>query len=149
MPDIPSPDQSKSRPIERILALLAAALCLGVTIYVWQIVSSNQPIYPIPALYFIEMLALSLLAALTILRDLPLPAALTGIAFGGLAAFSVLASFSVGLFYYPVALLLLAAGMLYFHSTGRSLLVFLAWTTAAAILQTAIIFAAIRLLYSD
>jgi hypothetical protein len=147
MPDIPSPEHSQSRPIERVLALLAAALCLGVTIYVWQLVSPNQPIWPIPALYLIEMLVLTVLAALTILPIRPLPAALAGIAFGGLSAFSVLASFSVGLFYYPVALLLLTAGLLFFRSTGRSLLVYLAWAAAAAVIQTAIILAAIRLLY--
>jgi len=144
-----SQDHAKARITGRFLAFLAAAVCLVVTIRVWMIVSAQQALWPIPGAYLIEMLALSLLAALAIQPGSPLPVALPGIACGGLFAFSVLASFSVGLFYLPVALLILIAGLLFTLSTRRSLFIFLAWTAAAVVIQSGIILAAINILYPN
>jgi hypothetical protein len=52
----------------------------------------------------------------------------------------------VGLFYAPVALLLLAAGLVAVLPARRSILTDLAWAIAAAVLQTAIMLAALGLL---
>jgi hypothetical protein len=142
-----SENQSKGRPLERFLSLLAFLVCLGITIRIWQLVSPQQSMWPIPGLYFIEMVMLSGLAAAAINFSHNLPWAFTGIAFGATLAFSVLAGFSVGLFYLPVVALLLIAGFLLNISTKRSLLIYLAWATAAAVIQTGITLAAINLLY--
>jgi hypothetical protein len=141
-----SQDHSKARLVEKILVVLAALACLVVTVWVWQIVSPNQSMWPIPGLYLIELVVLSILAAAAILIGHPIPAILPAIAFGVLLAFSFLAALSVGLFYAPVVLLLLIAGLLFFISTKRSLLVYLAGALAAAIIQVAIIIVVVRIL---
>ena len=43
-------------PIEGLLAVLAADLSLIATIWVWQAVGGQQAMWPLPALYLLEML---------------------------------------------------------------------------------------------
>jgi hypothetical protein len=136
----------KARRAEKILIILAALVCLGVTVWVWQAVSAYQSMWPIPGLYLVEVVVLSVLAAAAILTGHPLPGVLPAIAFGGTLAFSFLAAFSVGLFYAPIVLLLLIAGLLFFQNTKRSLLIYFAWALGAAIIQAGIIIAAVRIL---
>jgi hypothetical protein len=89
---------------ERFLAILAAVLCLTVTILIWWSVSAYQAMWPFPALYFIEIVALSILSAFMFVRGDPRGPFLTWGAAGVIGVFSILAALSVGFFYFPVAL---------------------------------------------
>lgn len=90
---------------ERILAILAAVLCLTITILFWLSVSSYQAMWPLPALYFIEIVAVSILSAFMFVRGDPRGQFLTWGAAGVIGVFSILAAFSVGFFYLPFALI--------------------------------------------
>lgn len=92
-------------PWERLLAILAAALCLIITIVFWLSISSYQTMWPLPALYFIEIMTLSILSAFLFVRGDPSGQFLTWGAAGVIGVFSFLAAFSVGFFYLPLALI--------------------------------------------
>ena len=92
-------------PWERFLAILAAVLCLTITILVWLSVSSYQAMWPLPALYFLEIVTLSILSAFMFVRGDPRGPFLTWGAAGVIGVFSILAALSVGVFYLPFALI--------------------------------------------
>lgn len=92
-------------PWERVLAILAAVLCLSLTILFWLSLSSYQAMWPLPALYFIELVALSILSAFMFVRGDPRGPFLTWGAAGVIGIFSIFAAFSVGFFYFPFALI--------------------------------------------
>jgi hypothetical protein len=131
--------------LEGLLAVLATALSLVVTMRVWGAVGGQQPMWPLPALYLIEMVALPGVTAFILLRGVSPGATLAWAAAGAASAFSVLGAWSVGVFYAPVALLLLAAGMVAALRARRRIWADLAWAVAAAVLQTVIMLAVIGL----
>ncbi|HSL44374.1 MAG TPA: hypothetical protein VK897_13140 [Anaerolineales bacterium] len=92
-------------PWERVLAMLAAVLCLTITILFWWSISSYQTMWPFPALYFIEIVILSILSAFLFVRGDPRGPFLTWGAAGVIGVFSILAAFSVGFFYFPFAVI--------------------------------------------
>ena len=92
-------------PWERVLAILAAVLCLTITILLWLSVSAYQAMWPLPALYFIEIATLSIISAFMFVRGDPRGQFITWSAAGIIGVFSILAAFSVGFFYLPVALI--------------------------------------------
>jgi hypothetical protein len=96
---------SRRSALERLLALLAAAVCLIITIVFWLSVSSYQSMWPLPGLYFIEILAFSVVSAFSFIRGDPRGQFLTWGSAGVIGTFSILAAFSVGFFYLPVSLL--------------------------------------------
>ena len=100
--------QNRTHPLERFCAIVGAALCLILTIAIWRSVSGYQAMWPLPALYFIEIAALSIFAALSFVRGAPSATLITWPAAGVLSAFSILGAWSVGFFYLPVALLFTA-----------------------------------------
>lgn len=61
--------------------------------------------WPLPALYFIEIVTLSILSAFMFVRGDPRGPFLTWGAAGVIGVFSILAALSVGFFYFPVALI--------------------------------------------
>jgi hypothetical protein len=132
--------------LEGLLAVLAAALSLVVTVRVWGAVGGQQPMWPLPALYLLEMVALPGATALLLLGGASARATLAWAAAGAMSAFSVLGAWSVGLFYAPVALLLLAAGLVAVLKAGGRIWADLAWAIAAAALQTVVMLAVIGLL---
>ena len=96
---------SSTSALERFLALLAAVVCLIITVVFWLSLSSYQSMWPLPGLYFIEIVTLSVVSAFLFIRGDPQGQFLTWGAAGAIGAFSILAAFSVGFFYLPVALL--------------------------------------------
>lgn len=98
-----------ARWLEPYLAIIAAAGCVVITVAVWWDFSAVQPMWPLPALYLIEVTAVSIAAATAFLsgrrRGWPIPWAAVGI----LMAFCILGMFSVGPLYLPTTLLLAIA----------------------------------------
>lgn len=105
-----SPDST--HPLARFLAVLGAAACLAITAAVWRSVGANQPMWPLPALYFIELMLLGIAVAALFLGESPSGAVLAWGAAGVFAAFSVLGAWTVGFLYLPTTVLLFAASIL-------------------------------------
>jgi len=132
-----------------ILALLAMGISLTLTIYFWRVIGMQQPMWPLPAAYFIEMVALPVCAALFMLFRVPAGVTLTWIAAGAVLAFSILGAWTVGFFYIPVAVLLLTSGLAGSRAMKSSILSGILWGILAAGLQTLIIFGAIHTVNLD
>jgi hypothetical protein len=103
--------------------------------------------WPLPGLYFVELPALSLAAAVGWNFDLSWARVLTWAALGIVLAFSILGAFSVGMLYLPVALLLAVAVISSDMREAQPITVHLAICLGAAIAQAALMLLAIRLLY--
>ena len=84
---------SRTSVLERLLVLLAAVVCLIITIVIWLSVSSNQSMWPLPGLYFIEIVTLSVVSAFLSIRGDPQGQFLTWGAAGAIGTFSILAAF--------------------------------------------------------
>jgi hypothetical protein len=116
---------SARRVIEVALASAGALICLGVSIEVWQSIAKYQAVWPIPGLYFLETILISLAGALSIyLRKSGFLTSgstlLTWIVAGVLIGFSVMGAFSVGLFYLPAGLAFLLAAMISARESSTS-----------------------------
>jgi hypothetical protein len=137
--------QSSLLFFEKLLALLTAIACLVITIYLWQLIAGHQSMWPLPALYLVEMPALCVAVAVATIAEIPHAAVFSWIAFGALFAFSVLASFTVGLYYYPIVLMLLLVAILCSWQIRMSALQSILWAVAAALVQVSITFVGIVL----
>ncbi len=100
-----SPAQD-TRIFERYLAGVAALGCVVFTVLIWADFSGVQPMWPLPALYLIEVAVLSVVAALAFILYGSQGRCLSWAANGMLTAFSILGLFSVGALYFPTVLLL-------------------------------------------
>ena len=100
---------SRGKP-ERYLALLAAAVCSLISIRVFRLVGSMQPVWPFPALYLVEVTSLTWVGAWVLIRERPGSAAVVCAVAGVLTGFSILGAWTIGFFYVPVVLLLGIAG---------------------------------------
>jgi hypothetical protein len=129
------------RQLEWFLALLAAAICSLISIRLYSVVASMQPLWPLPALYLVEVTSLGWLAAWALNRPKPRSAVVTCAAAGALAGFSILGVWSIGLYYLPVALLLGIAGALSAWRARLSLLLVLAAFAAAGAGQVVLMLA--------
>ena len=137
--------QPKVWLIEKLLALIVTIVCLIVSIYIWQLVAGHQPMWPLPALYLIEIPTLCIALAAVALRETSDHTNLTWVTFGAVLAFSLLASFSVGLYYTPIVVLLLLLAILSTRRTRRSALVSIVWAVGGALVQVGITFIGIIL----
>ncbi len=147
MKDNSSPTTS-IRTLEFILALAASAICLIVCVYVWLVLRAQQPIWPLPGLYLLEMLAVSFLGLWSIgsneTRLSRLRGFLTWVTVGILFAFVVLGVLSVGFLFAPVAVLFTIAAILSDHRQGHSLVAHLGIGLVAAVAQAALMLVVIR-----
>jgi hypothetical protein len=108
--------------LQRILALLAAAACVLLTIGIWRSVSGQQSMWPLPGLYFVELPAVAVVTALEFLQSNPSSAMTAWISAGIFAAFSVIGAFSVGLFYLPIAIMFVMLAVLATVRQGQGFL---------------------------
>ena len=92
-------------PLERFLAILGAVVCLVITFIIWRSISVQQPMWPLPGFYFLEMTALSIVSAYIVVYGDPHKMIFVWGIVGILIAFSMVGAFSVGFFYLPVALI--------------------------------------------
>jgi hypothetical protein len=133
-------------PLERFLAILGGVVCLIITILFWLSVSAYQPMWPLPGLYFIEMVALSSISAFIFVRGDPREQFITWGAAGVISAFSILGALSVGFFYLPVALIFAVISVTSAVRNKQRITAHLGIFLIAGIAQLALMFAALRLL---
>jgi hypothetical protein len=133
-------------PLERFLAILAAVICLIITILFWWSVSAYQPMWPLPGLYFIEMVALSIISAFIFVSGDARDQFITWGTAGVISAFSILGALSVGFFYLPVALIFAVISVTSTVRNKQRITAHLGIFLIAGIAQMALMFAAIRLL---
>lgn len=97
--------------LERILAILAAVVCLTITVVVWFTESPYQNMWPLPGFYFVEIVSLSFISTFIFVRGDPRGSLMTWVAAGVISAVSFLGAASVGLFYLPVALMFIVISL--------------------------------------
>ena len=132
-------------PLERFLAILGAVVCLIITILFWLSVSAYQTMWPLPGLYFIEMVALSIISAFIFVRGDPRDQFITWGAAGVITAFSILGALSVGFFYLPVALIFAVISVTSAVRNKKRITAYLGIFLIAGIAQLALMFAVVRL----
>jgi hypothetical protein len=136
--------------LERVLAALAAATCLVVTVIIWASVSQQQDMWPLPAMYFVEVVAASLLGLWGIYRKDAAGRWLAWATAGALFGFTILGALSVGFFYLPVAGLLGLAALWQDRQAWRRLPLHLGLALLlAAVAQAAVMLQLIRVLYPN
>ena len=138
--------QTKAHPLERFLAVTGALACLVITIILWLGISTYQSMWPLPGLYFIEMVALGILSAFTFFRADPRDRFITWGAVGVICAFSILGAFSVGFFYLPVALIFAIISLSSDVRNKQGLLAHLGVCLLAGLAQVVLMLAVIGLL---
>ena len=142
-----------TRPLEQFLAIVGTAVCLIVCARIWQVLSGAQPMWPLPGLYLLEMIVVSLIGMLGILtgdsEQSTLAGSLAWAAAGALTAFVAMGAWSIGFLFLPVALIFMITAILADRRRRRNLVVHLGVGVMAAIAQVALMLAAIRLIYPD
>jgi len=150
MQDI-SPHTTSARKPERFLAVIGTAICLIVSALIWQVFSRQQPMWPLPDLYLLEMLAASFLGTWAVWnndsKQSPLRGILIWAMVGVLFAFVIIGSFSIGFFFMPVAGLFAIAAILSGRRQAHNMIVHIGVGLAAALAQAALMLAAIRFLF--
>ncbi len=143
MSDPSSFDQS--RPFENYLAAVAAIGCLALTTAVWWGVSTMQTMWPLPALYLIEVATAAVVAAIAFIRAGQRGRRIAWAVVGVLVAFSLLGLFTVGALYLPTVLILggvcLTADLRNKSPLGPHLVIFL----LGALTQSAVMLTVSRL----
>ena len=130
-------------PLERFLAIFAAVVCLIITSLFWLSISSYQAMWPLPGLYFLEIVTLSIVSAFMVARGDPRGQYLTWGTAGVIGVFSILAALSVGFFYLPVALIFAVISVTSDVRNKKNIPAHLGIFLIAGIAQFALILAAI------
>jgi hypothetical protein len=132
---------------ERSLAVLGALACLVITALIWRSISANQPMWPLPALYFIELPVVGMIAAGLAWLGGPQAQRVAWGAAGIFLAFSLIGAWSVGFFYLPVALIFTAAAAVVDIKDRQAVLPHLGIFLVAGVGQVVLMLVAIRLVY--
>jgi hypothetical protein len=141
--------QNKRSPLiasrlEKILAALAAAACLLTSFLLWWSLRLQQPMWPLPGLYFIESAGLSIISAFLFIRGREMDRIITWLAAGMLLGYAMLGIWSVGFFYMPVPLVFIGLSIFSDIRHERPLLLHLLLCLMGGIAQMAVMFAVIR-----
>lgn len=115
-------DTSRSDGPVRRLAIGGSGLCLAITLGIWSGVARDQSIWPLPGIYFVELMSLALVCAALWIANHHLAEVSVWIMLGVLAGFSWMARLSVGALYAPVALVFGAACLVLVMRTGGRLI---------------------------
>jgi hypothetical protein len=151
MNDLPDMcDNLRMRPykLDRILAIAGTVLCLAVTAVLWISIGAQQGLWPLPALYFIEMALLSMVCALLVFFDgSPLGRFIIWGAVGIFTGFSILGAWSVGFFYLPVAIIFAVIAVRSDLKNKQPIVVHIGAGLLAGMVQVVLMLVAICLLF--
>jgi hypothetical protein len=129
------------RPFERLLAVTGAVICLIITTMLWWSISSYQPMWPLPGLYFVEMAILGIIGASMFMRGGRGGRFVTWGATGALLGFVILGALSVGFFYLPVVLIFTSISVTYDVRNKQPFPAHLAVAVIAGMAQVALMMA--------
>jgi hypothetical protein len=129
-----------------LLAGGAAVVSLAAMLRIWQVFSGQQAMWPLPALYLLEMVALPAAACAALIRRSDLGTAAAWGAAGATAGFAGMGAWSIGLAYVPIALLLSGAGVLALAGGRKPLLPHLVIAAITAGVQVAVMLAVVGLM---
>ena len=136
--------------LERMLAVIGTAVCLIVSILIWQALSAQQPMWPLPDLYLMEMFAACVLGIWCIWNSRsgrsPLRGYLVWLVVGILFAFVIMGALSIGFLFVPVAGLFAVAAVLSDRRQHEKLVLHFGAGLAAAVAQATLMLFVIRLL---
>ena len=135
------------RPVERFFAIFGALLCLIITIILWWSLGVHQAMWPLPALYFIEVTVLSILCAFLLVFGHERGKFFVWGSIGAMGGFSILGALSVGFFYLPVSLTFTIISIISDVRNPQRLLAHLGICLLAGIVQVVLMLTAIQLLY--
>ncbi len=128
--------------IERLLAAAAVLICLVADVVTWQQISLQQPIWPLPGLYLVEIFLVSVIGAFDVYlagrADQRSPV-LAWIASGMVLGLALVSVWSIGLFYFPVWAALLAAGAISARRRHAPVLGLIALSLVAGLFQAGLI----------
>ncbi len=133
-------------PFGHFVAILDAVACLLITIVLWSRINAYQTMWPLPGLYFFEMVALSILSAIIFVRGDHHHRFITWGAAGAMSAFSILGALSVGFFYLPLALIIAVLSVISDVRNQRRITAHLVSFLIGGLAQSFLMLAAIRLL---
>ena len=131
--------------LERILAILAAVVCLTITLVFWFSLSTYQSMWPLPGLYFVEMVSLSFISTFIFVRGDRRGSLITWPVAGVMSAFSFLGAFSVGFFYLPIALIFGVISLTWDLRNKKKIMTHFGIFLMAGIVQTVLMLGAIWL----
>ena len=143
---LPNSQTTRTHPIERFFAVFGAIACLIITILIWLSVSTYQGIWPLPGLYFIELIALGVIGAFAFIRSQAYGTLITWSAAGAFTAFSILGALSVGFFYLPIVLIFTVISVSADIRNRQRIAIHLGVWFIAGVAQAALMLAAIQLL---
>jgi hypothetical protein len=135
--------------LEGALAISATLTALIISAMVWWVFPPQQGMWPLPALYLIEVSAVAGLAALAVIGGWERRSEITWAAAGVLLGFALVGGFSIGFFYLPCVLFLALAGIKLDWGNWRRLALHLGLAILWAAAQGALMLGAIRVLYPD
>jgi len=130
--------------LERIRAILAAVVCLIITLVFWFTESPYQNMWPLPGFYFVEIVSLSFISTFIFVRGDARGSLMTWVAAGVMSAISFLGAASVGYFYLPVALMYSVISVTWDVRNKQNKPARLGIFLIAGIVQSALMLAAIR-----
>ncbi len=138
--------QVGSRSIENFLSVTSMVVCLTTSVQVWQIFGRQQAMWPLPGVYLIELVLLTIAVVVCVVRDAGMGGSMIWGAAGAISAFAVMGAWSVGLVYIPVIALLIAVGVLYLRRRKERFPIHLALGASAALAQGSIMLALLKTL---
>jgi hypothetical protein len=141
----PSNAKNTSHRIEPTLSILGTLVTLVITVVIWKELASTQGIWPLPALYFVEMISGAGLCSLTFLMGSYHATRIAWIYTGIVTGFMLLGAFSIGFFYFPVFLLYGGLAIYSGLKHKKNIFLHLGLWLGTGILQAGLMLAAIRI----
>lgn len=131
-----TPNNGAKRIFEWIAAVIGAINCAVVPML---FITGQQPLFPLPGLYFIEIMLLGLAVLVaTAVRPTAWSKPIPWIAAGILLAFVILGGFSIGFFLIPAFIAFLLVGLLADWQTGGNIGLHIGLCFVAAVVQAVI-----------
>lgn len=134
----------RSSRIERMIVDIGTAICITLSLTLWISLASTQSTWLLPGAYFLEFICGAVVCFLVYRNCFEWASLASWIFCGMLLVFSVLAGFTVGIFYFPVFLIYLFLSI-YFDIKHKKPLVFhLGIFVCTGLLQLGLMLLAIR-----
>ena len=135
--------------LEGALAISATLTAVIISAMVWWVFSPQQGMWPLPALYLIEVSVVAGLAALAVIGGWERRSEITWAAAGVLLGFALIGAWSIGFFYLPCVLFLALAGLRLDRADGKALALHLGLAVLWAAAQGTLMLGLIRVLYPE